>query len=200
MIFKDEEISMYIKKIPQSEENDCFQHGLCEYLVNALHEEFNYPTVALVQIINERDDIADDEILNMSYEEYSEFFDMTFDEDDFKEATVELYHAFSYVEKGNKIYYIDSTGITNDIKDILAHFGSKPAEGQSIRDHLNWYNKRLLVFKNPEDMQKYFWSTKYDEDSYLHSERRKNAKAFVKEHKRELDVDLQLRKRRERER
>lgn len=187
---------MYIKRIPQTEENDCFQHGLCEFLANALHEEFNYPAIALVQIINERDDTTDDELLNMSYEEYSEFFDMTYDED--LEATVELYHVFSYMQRGNKTYYVDSTGITNNMNDILEHFGCKPPEGQSMEDYMDWYNFRLVYVKDPQELEQHFWSSKYDCPE-ANTERRQEAQQFVKEHKRDLNVNLQLRKMRERD-
>ena len=181
---------MYIKKIPQTEENEWFQHGACEYLANALYEEFGYKIKALVQIDNLTETYTNKELLSMSLSEYG-------DSEACGEDTVVMIHAFAQATINGKNYYIDSTGITNNIEDVLQKWDVSKTD-------LDRDDYMLIDFDNPADIRERFWSTYYDflgDDDY--DEFIDNAKTasenFVKEHKKDLDVKLQLKKKRERD-
>ena len=108
-----------------------------------------------------------------------------------------MIHAFAQATINGKNYYIDSTGITNNIEDVLQKWDVSKTDFD--RD-----DYMLIDFDNPADIRERFWSTYYDflgDDDY--DEFIDNAKTasenFVKEHKKDLDVKLQLRIMRERD-
>ena len=179
---------MYIKKIPETDKNEWFQHGACEYLANELYKEFGYRTKVLAFIDNYTKTYTDKELLAMSLSEYQ-------DSDICGEDSVVIVHAFAQTTIRGKTYYIDSTGITNNIEDIIKKWENAPCGGHDFI---------LIDFENPADIRNRFWSTYYDflgDDDYdeFIDKAESASKDFVKEHKRDLDVNLQLKKRRERD-
>lgn len=176
---------MYIKKIPQNKDNAWLQQGCCEFLVNELYEEFGYAAKVLVYVENSSGVCTDEELLNLSMGGYYGY--------GLQDDYVAFYHTFAYTKINNKTYYIDSTGITDDINDILGHFLNLDKE------KIDGVKMRILDFKDPRDMQGNFWSTYWDENEKVNEDKTQFTKDFFEKHKKDLNVKLQLRKMRERD-
>ena len=168
---------MYLTQIDPKGKNLQFQRGNCEFLACALHDAYDYQAIALVQVTREsKNPVSTEELLAMSYDEYSEYGDSC----DFADS-VNLIHCFSSFQLNDKTYYVDSLGITDDINDILRNFDY--FYQNAPRDDF-----QLISFENPHDIQQRHWSTFYDwfsdDDFEQQTEeyRVKPAQAFVQKY------------------
>ena len=188
---------MYISKIKQTEESRHFQCGDCEFLATALHEQFGYDVVYLVAVWNETQYSTTEELLSMNPDQWDDHEYLT--EECKGVDEIDLIHSFAKTTIGGKDYYIDSTGITNDITDIYKNFMISKEEAAK-EPYV------LLVTSKPEEYQDKYWSTWRDHDfDYKTGEligpekRHEWAVIFVKAHSKGLNVKRQLRKMQERD-
>lgn len=196
---------MYIHKIEQTNDNRVFQEGACEFLARELFDEFNYSTVFVVNFANPLHCVPDDRFLAMTPDEFNDFdawFQdrMNFD-GDYAGPYASLCHCFGKTERDGKTYYIDSTGITDDINDILSNFGydmeylEELAKDTELQDSV-----KVIEMKDPYNNINSHWSTNVDawcSDDELDAwniERWRLSKKFIEKHRDELDIDKALSK------
>lgn len=198
---------MYLSKIEQTEDNDHLQHGNCEFLARALFDEFGYSTIFVVDLVNDETDTSkgdllrsDEELYVMSYWEhidYGQDYGEAFP--DAEVPYINICHCFGKAERDGKTYYIDSTGITDDINDILKNFGlsEEKIENDGCYD--------IFEYEDPYANEDYFWSTYYDWygcvnfEEETEKERIIPTAEFLDEHYDELNIDTVLERQREKE-
>ena len=188
---------MFIKEIKQKDEYVVFSEGACEFLARELYNKFNYSTVFIVDLINEPKGVSDERLLSMNKEEYLDYlhwfrYRMNYD-NEYEDPYVCLIHCFGKVERGNKTYYIDRNGISDDMNDMLKHWEHYSIEKIEVNEYI-----RIIEMENPHDNLKSHWCTNIDawcnkdELDDWNMEREELAKKFVEKHKDELDIDKVL--------
>jgi hypothetical protein len=186
---------MYLHKIEQTNENDNLQHGNCEFLARELFNEFDYSTVFLVDYINDEREITREKLFGMDYQDYVDFnHDYYYRHPDEEVPYVNIVHCFGKAEIDGEIYYIDSTGIADNINDILKNFGFS-LDKVDARDDM-----MIFELEDPHAIKDKFWSTYFDwygDDDFEKEtieQRVKPSKEFVEDHREELDIDKVLSK------
>lgn len=199
---------LYVSRIPQINDIVQFQEGNCEFLACALNEEFGYKAHVILEFDNESN-MDNASYLHKDYKGIvKEYRKGTIDD-----CCCNISHVFCSFEKDGQIYYVDSTGITEDINDILKNFNYTEDDLTIVNDFYddNELNKLeggslLITMEDPHDIQNYHWSTKWDDygnhyngkelkgkafEEYTENERMQPAREFVDEYKECLCIETE---------
>ena len=175
---------MYLKKIEQTDINSHLLYEDSEFLATELHKKLKYDIEVLLEVWRYGDTLCDsNNIIFMSSYDYYNYHLQCLTQG-FKEDYVKLVHCYNHFEKDGPTYYVDSTGVTNDLNDILNNLGIN----RDMLSKSSYYHSYLFL-KSPigESTKLYYWSTfnKWYEnlscDKKILRQKKSIAKQFVTE-------------------
>lgn len=132
------------------EDIEGFIHGNCEFLAYELNKKYGYKVEVVVRLYN-IEELSDEldlkSFINMSYDEYQDYFREWFDNYTYPEA--EIIHCYNTFEKEGVKYYVDARGATSDEEEFFELYD---IEGIVA----------YLEFDSGDDLRNRHFSTYYD--------------------------------------